>query len=121
MSLQEDAKRILPYVQAMAEGQTVQVRDRGSITWRDRVSATEWYCDEHEYRIKPERKWRPYTREEWERVDRVRHKRQQSVHVVLTVYEDLVCVNGYACTTFDDALEHFTHLDGSPLGVEVEE
>ncbi len=119
MSLQEDAKRILPYVQAMAEGKTVEMRPDRSCFWKEQAIANFSYL--LHYRIKPEKKWRPYTREEWERVDKVRHKTQQSVHVVLTVYEDLVCVNGYSCTTFGDAMEKFTNLDGTPCGVEVEE
>lgn len=60
MSLQEDAKRILPFVQAMAEGKTVQVMIGNN--WIDKESAT--FDSVWILRIKPDKKWRPYTRDE---------------------------------------------------------
>lgn len=117
MSLQEDAKRILPFVQAMAEGKTVQVMIGNN--WIDKESAT--FDSVWILRIKPEKKWRPYTREEWERVDKVRCKSNECVYAVGAVYLERVSIIHCGTNSFDDMLHQFTNLDGTPCGVEVEE
>lgn len=121
MSLQEDAKTMLPYIQAMADGKTVQWRSRHDIEWSDKRQAGEWCLGRHEYRIKPEKKWRPYTREEWERVDKVRCKSNECVYAVGAVYLERVSIIHCGTNSFDDMLHQFTNLDGTPCGVEVEE
>ena len=118
MSLQEDAKKILPFVQAIAEGKTVEQR-LSSGGWFVKQRAGSWSSDS-EYRIKPEKKWRPYTREEWEGITRVRSKAHGAAYLVLAVHGDYIEANNNSYT-FDMAMRVFTNLDGSPLGVEVEE
>ena len=51
---QEAAKKLLPIVQAAAEGKTIEFRDRASKCWRKKV-ATE-FTTYTEYRVKPEPK-----------------------------------------------------------------
>ncbi len=62
-TLQEDAKKLLPFVQAMAEGKAVQFSHTG-IVWRTKDTAAGWDMTA-KYRIKPEPKLRPYTRAEF--------------------------------------------------------
>ncbi len=112
-NLQEEAKKILPFVQAVAEGKAVQVRLNGH--WIDKRGQI--WNTEADYRIKPEPKLRPYTREEWEKVDKVKNKSQGSTHTVLIVYDTLVHISGFVTYRFDQAMEVFTNLDGSPCGV----
>jgi hypothetical protein len=115
-TLQEDAKRIQPLVEAIAEGKTVEYRLRDSVSWNDKT-VLGFDLRNCEYRIKPEPKYRPYTREEWEKVDKVRDKTTGSVRAVVAVNE-CVCVYGLCAYGFDAAMDRFTHLDGSPCGVE---
>lgn len=113
-TLQEDAKKLLPFVQAMADGKTVETCVRGD--WFEKYN-NEWsaHCV---YRVKPEPKLRPYTREEWEKVDKVRHSVEGSVHAVMSVYEGGIYVHSRGSYEFSTAFRSFTHLDGSPCGVE---
>lgn len=118
MSLQENAKRLLPLVQAMVDGKTVQVILNG--VWTDKETAT--FDSKHQHRIKPEKKLRPYTREEWEQVHRVRKVVCDSRFSLLVtdIAADSVRLEG-VWYPFSRAMDLFTNLDGSPCGVEVEE
>lgn len=129
MSLQEDAKKLLPLVQALADGKEVQYKNLshrynpiGSLLdlFLYRNGGYHPVVDES-VRIKPEPKWRPYTREEWELVDKVRCKSNECVYAVGAVYLQRVSIIHCGSNSFDDMLHHFTNLDGSPCGVEVEE
>ena len=112
-TLQEQAKDLLPFMQAMAEGRTVQFF--GVAGWTDKTIVR--LDADSRYRVKPEPKLRPYTREEWEKVDKVKNKSQGSTHTVLVVYDGIVHIAGFVTYTFHQAMEIFTHLDGSPCGV----
>lgn len=120
MSLQEDAKKILPFVQAMAEGKTVEFRHVSECLWRNKLYADSWDNCSYVYRIKPEKKRRPYTREEWERVVRVRYKANGHSVPVGQIGNEIVWL-GSSPYTFEEAFFKYTHLDGTPCGVEVEE
>lgn len=118
--LQNNAKALLPVIQAAADGKDVEVRFKGSKKdlWELRTnSGARWDLSNFEYRIKPEPKLRPYTREEWERVDKVRDKDTGVVSSVLSVTDCTVYVYGLYGFGFHDAMERFEHLDGSPCGV----
>lgn len=127
MSLQEDAKRILPFVQAMAEGKTVQVMIGNN--WIDKESAT--FDSVWILRIKPDKKWRPYTRDEMpEHIGRViRLKSSEFVWHVITTIDSLggIHMPPYGrVITGDELLENYLFVDSltrelTPCGVEVEE
>lgn len=61
----EEAKELLPIMQAYAEGKTIQFLDGGK--WAD-VYQTDFYQSPGKYRIKPEPKYRPFRtrRECWD-------------------------------------------------------
>lgn len=120
MSLQEDAKKILPFVQAMAEGKTVQVGIGNN--WIDKESAT--FDSVWILRIKPEKKWRPYTRDELLlRVgSHIRHIGKSDRFILVAADADgLAFVAGIGLVAPARLLAEFEFLDGSPCGVEVEE
>lgn len=122
MSLQEDAKKILPFVQAMADGKTVEYNYvqsiAGNANWFEKRDLQ--FYSETKYRIKPEKKWRPYTRDEWERVVRVRCKEHGHSYPVQRIETDVLFIYGTSYT-FAGAMKYFTNLDGTPCGVEVED
>ena len=121
MSLQQDAKRVLPFIQAMVEGKTVEWRHSNEPLWNE-VGSVAGLRGCYECRIKPEKKLRPYTREEWEKVARVR-KVGCDLRYSLPVGDiaaDSVKIDGI-WHPFSRAMNLFSNLDGTPCGVEVEE
>lgn len=128
MNLQEFAKEILPVVQAAANGKDVQFRGRHQTSeWLVRRSSdpTMYFVDHCEYRIKPDPKLRPYTREEF--IEKclgkvLRNKHTRYMECIPTCLDE---DNWYAPPNFSwtlaDTLSDWIHLDGSPCGVEVQE
>ncbi len=116
--IQEQAKYLLPIVQALADGKQVQWSLSGQCNYRDLTDIA--HIINTNLRIKPEPKLRPYTREEWEKVHRVRNKNTRISYPVGMVRDDSLMVND--CTyNFDEVIWYFEHLDGTPCGVLVED
>lgn len=113
----------MPIIQAAAEGKQIELRyKRPGEQWIVKEGkGTMWDMNDFEYRIKPERKLRPYTREEWELVDKVRDKITGVSRAIVAVNECEVFIYGLCGYEFDAAMDRFTHLDGSHCGVWEEE
>lgn len=119
------AKEYLPFVQAAAEGKTIQVRFGHG--WCDRVTDTGFAEPPDHYRIKPTPKLRAWRPEEG--VGKVvRHKSSGSISII----SDWDSSDGTFCAgnqtsdwgprndgwvLGDWLIEHCTLLDGSPCGV----
>ena len=121
MGLQEDANKILPFVQAMAEGKTVEIMVGGN--WFEKFNSN-WSAG-LQYRIKPEPTYRPYTRDEC--VEHclgklLTHSEWKCVSLITAVTDTMV-YNGMDMSgrTFAWLLAKCTHLDGSPCGIKIEE
>lgn len=55
----QQAKELLPIIQAFAEGKTIEFRERGCTLWTESISPIFNFAN-LEYRIKPEPKYRPF-------------------------------------------------------------
>ena len=129
----EEAKEMLPIIQAWADGQTVDWYDP-AIGWRLSGFTMDFDKKPNFYRIKPEPKYRPFkTREEcWNEMHK--HPDFGWVNVNVTCeYEQIVRICDYRKTelTFnisnsDDVytsemmLNSYTFTDGAPFGVKDE-
>ena len=126
----EEAKEMLPIIQAWADGQTVDWYDP-AIGWRLSGFTMDFDKKPNFYRIKPEPKYRPFkTREEcWEEM----HKHPDFGWIKVNVtseYEQVVRVFDYCKTelcfnivnsdddyTSEMMLNSYTFTDGTPFGV----
>ena len=129
----EEAKEMLPIIQAWADGQTVDWYDP-AIGWRLSGFTLDFDKKPNFYRIKPEPKYRPFkTREEcWNEM----HKHPDFGWVKVNVtceYEQIVRICDYRKTelTFNIAnsddvytsemmLNTYTFIDGTPFGIKDE-
>ena len=121
----EEAKQLLPIIQAFAEGKTIQVRINNDSSWTDLLDTKLEICNLYEYRIQPEPKYRPFkTKEEcWE--DMLKH---QPFGWIKSNGNDLYSIASINCegiTTFAyyrflESFEKFTFIDGTPFGIKEE-
>ena len=126
----EEAKELLPVIQAFAEGKIIQYRNAGG-EWKDSEEPS--FYGHVEYRIKPEPKYRPFkTKEEcWNEM--MKHQpfgwviskatddyatigsinRQITVDITFTTNE-----NDSFTTEF--LFENYKFADGTPFGIKEE-
>lgn len=120
----EQAKELLPIIQAFAEGKTIEYSYDGE-HW-ERNDAPVWDCDVM-FRIKPQPKYRPFkTQEEcWQEM----HKHPDFGWVTDGYYKSTISVKSDSIVVTISSLEydfgkayiHFTFADGTPFGIKKEE
>ena len=125
----EEAKELLPIIQAYAEGKAIQIKKEGD--WLEVGKNTEVYFSESQsdYRIKPEPKYRPFkTQEEcWSEMHKhpdfgwiIYNKKYYSIcdvtsNEITILYECDPC-----CLDFESCMEEVTFTDGTPFGIKEE-
>lgn len=129
----EEAKALLPIIQAYAKGKPVQSRCIKGDT-------SLWYDDEKpnfddddlEYRIKPESKYRPFANAEecWQEmlkhqpfgVVKDKYFANYQTHRAFTCLTTKGCYFcGYEDETFESCFKNLLFADGLPFGVKIEE
>ena len=121
------AKSLLPIIQAYAEGKAIESRCiKGDTSlWYDDKDPS--FDDDFEYRIKPEPKFRPFKNAEecWQEMQ----KHKPFGWVKSTLFKDLALVKRVTTLyveinrdiiDYKDALEKFTFADDTNFGVKVE-
>lgn len=125
------AKEMLPIIQAYAEGKEIEIFDDTKRKWITAILPN-FNCDSSFYRIKPEQKYRPFKDAEECWTEMLKHqpfgwvKDKKDVHhrVLITAVDDDTCgmsLNGNAAWSLSGIMDLFTFVDGSPFGVKVEE
>ena len=132
----EQAKELLPIIQAWAEGKKIEISDEYNIVWTEMtIDNPSFDCEPHHYRIKPEPKYRSFkTKEEcWNEM--LKHQpfgwvvsKCQYLHIACVRQWNIECIPDtgsgvlYSRTlTFADALgQGFTFADGTPFGIKEE-
>lgn len=114
----EEAKELLPIIQAFAEGKTIQCRTKNR-PWFDLLDNKLEMCGLFEYRIKPEPEYRPFkTKKEcWNEM--MKHKpfgwltskkSDNNVYISFTAAES----EGYSAEMLFD---NYKFVDGTPFGM----
>lgn len=125
------AKEMLPIIQAYIEGKQIQ---QLSNKWKD-VNELSINCllnNPELYRIKPEPKYRSFKNAEECWTEMLKHKPfgwvkdKKDVHhrVLITAVDDDTCgmsLNGNAAWSLSGIMDLFTFVDGTTFGVKVEE
>ena len=127
------AKYFYPILQAFAEGNIIECRTKpsslkGSDTPNEWMEMKEFeFCNNTEYRIKPEPKYRPFKNKEecWQEMQKhqpfawVKEKHSDR-------YSLITEVNGLSIKVkegclFTDGFKYYTFADGTPFGIKTEE
>lgn len=111
----QEAKELLPIIQAFAEGKTILVQD--GIDWCYLSNESDFNLNPQRYRIKPEPKYRSFKDAEecWQEM-----QKHQPFGWVKTDegYEQILHVN--KGDNFNATLKTFTFADGTPFGIKEE-
>ena len=121
----EDAKHLLPIIQAFAEGKAIQQTD--GYDWYD-LDDPDFMRNGDSYRIKPESEYRPFENAEECWLEMQKHqpfgwvKWNDVRYNIYAVSSTSVCLINGNCENMDFAYAYqkLTFSDGTPFGVKVE-
>ena len=124
----EEAKELLPIIQAWAEGKSIQYQT-DSKSWSD-ITKDLYPCNHPSlYRIKPEPNYRPFNTQEecWQEMQKhqpfgwIKNTDTQCLHNITSIgYNNYgICLDN-SILYFDTAFNDYTFADGTPLGVKEE-
>lgn len=130
----EQVKELLPIIQAFADGKAIEVRRNSKYNPGEWIETTTPTFDikSHEYRIKPEPKYRPFKDAEecWQEMQKhkpfgwVKDKnKEDGTYVMVTKVSDGrddMVINGNYNWRLDGLLKCFTFADGTPFGIKEE-
>ena len=130
----DEAKRMLPIIQAYAEGKEIETKYEGEWSSDNMGEDPCFLKFPEEYRIKPEPKYRPFENGEECWAEMLKHQpfgwlrkideefttRYDQIHSVMdaSLWLDDDADNGLG---FSDVMEDYTFADGTPFGIKVEE
>lgn len=114
----EQAKKLLPIIQAFAEGKTIEIRRNSKYNpgeWIETATPT-FDIKSHEYRIKPGPKYRPFNDAEecWQEM--LKHKPFGWVKYKEENKYTTYCNIDGNCN-FELDFEDYTFADGTPFGI----
>lgn len=129
----EEAKILLPIIQAFAEGKTIQIRKHGEESYYDSTnSKLNFDLGYYSYRVKPESKCRPFKNvdECWQEMLKhqpfgwIKSKTGGHYSMVTVVGADekmkSIAISGRHIWPFDETLSNYTFADGTPFGIKEE-
>lgn len=124
----EEAKELLPIIQAFVSGKTLQVWTNN--TWKDENYP--FFGSLGQFRIKPEPKYRPFKNQEecWEEMHKhpdfswVRKKNTKDYCSITEIYktrsESAIVLIKNCTYTLNEAFDVFTFTDDTPFGIKEE-
>lgn len=124
----EQAKALLPIIQAYSEGKTIQFLKPDSDEWRDvlrnennEINFEDLARYEVCYRVKPEPKYRPFNEAEECWTEMLKHqpvgyiKDENDMYNIVKIRGNSIII-GYTYYNYIEALG-FTFMDGTPFGI----
>lgn len=116
----EEAAKLLPILQAFAEGRDIEYFDTGSSIWRKSIDPA--FDESVNYRIKPEPKYRPFKDAEecWNEMQKHQPFGWVEVKDADEIKYTIYCTVGNLCD-FEADFDDYTFADGTPFGIKEEE
>ena len=123
----EEAKELLPIIQAFAEGKKIQFRCKTG-EWLNILNKFDFTLSPDDYRIKPEPKYRPFKSQEecWNEMLKhqplgwLRSKRIKDIYQLITIRNHEIRIFADLPLRFSRAYREYEFLDGTPFGIKEE-
>ena len=123
----EEAKELLPFIQAFAEGKTIQVW--ANDTWKDENYP--FFGTLYQFRIKPEPKYRPFNSQEECFDEMMKHQpfgwfrstHNKNLFNIVGINDDGIKITNTLTKymdTYSDAFINIEFVDGTPFGIKDE-
>lgn len=126
----KQAKELLPIIQAFAEGKTIEIRSNSKYNpgeWIETATPT-FDIKSHEYRIKPESKYRSFANAEecWQEMQKhqpfgwLKDKEDGHYTLITAINKtevDQIALNGNTGWLFCSISKFYTFADGTPFGI----
>lgn len=128
----EQAKELLPIIQAFAEGKAVQTIDKNGEWINCLYINFEFNSSPNSYRIKPEPKYRSFKDAEecWQEMQKhqpfgwLKHKEEKENYLILKITDSRILMIDVCeeVTFFDynETFKQYTFADGTPFGIKEE-
>ena len=130
----EEMKKMLPIIQAFAEGKTIQVRINNDSSWTDLLDDKLEISNLYEYRIKPGPKYRPFKTQEECWNEMLKHQpfaflssaNEYDWFSICRVFEEegipkiTFASNPYSDYDMAKVFDTFQFADGTPFGIKEE-
>ena len=116
------AKELLPIIQAYAEGKSIEFSSITDVSkaWREVADFPLGMIDKFKFRIKPEPKYRPFANAEECWAEMEKHQPFGWTKLIgETEYSFITGVNDTIC--YSDAIKEYVFADGTPFGIKEEE
>ena len=126
----EKAEKILPVIQAIINGQKIQVNINNRWQDVDENHNCAFLPESYEYRIKPESKYRPFANAEecWQEMQKhkpfgwLKDKNDGHLTLITVVDNDkMMALNGRVGWDFLSMMNNYVFADGTPFGVKEKE
>lgn len=121
----EQAKELLPIIQAFAEGKTIQVRE--DIDWCYLGNETDFNLSPQRYRIKPEPKYRPFANADecWQEMQKHQPfgwiKASHGKFLIIGFKNNVIAFGiNDNWQDYNYIFKSYTFADGTPFGIKVE-
>ena len=123
----EEAKELLPIIQAFAEGKAIQQTD--GYDWYD-LDDPDFMANGSSYRIKPETKYRPFKNADecWQEMQKYKPfgwlKDKNNGHLILITVvgnDTMMALNGRVGLDLLGMMNNYVFADGTPFGMKEEE
>ena len=119
----EEAKELLPIIQAFAEGKEIEYFSNGGI-WEDCINPG--FYAHVKYRIKQDIKYRPFRNIEecWKEMDKhepfgwLKDKTGGDLIVITALKDDDIAIGRHNGWDYAGLMREFSFADGTPFGIE---
>ena len=120
----EEAKELLPIIQAFADGKTIQVW--ANDTWQDEEYPS--FVELNLFRIKPETKYRPFRNVEecWQEMQKhqpfgwLKDTDTGGYIIISELYDEDIEISGNNGWDYVGLMKCYTFSDGTPFGIKEE-
>lgn len=121
----EEAKELLPVIQAFAEGKTIQVKvtDNRWYDWKNKTDELNFESGHQNYRIKSEPKYRPFKTQEECWNEMLKHQpfgwiknECGNIFNIIAIFKESIKLNERD-TYYSELFKQFKFIDGTPFGI----